>query len=361
MAKTQLQHIGTLEAIEHLFALWLPRWRSAVVCGEAPPPYEEEWAATPSPAKVSDYGAFPLTFAGPGGQRHPISVEWFDIDDPDETADGPLHASWGLPDDGAEQAFALLIEAMESAPGGLDPRGRALAGYLAGYLAADSTDLLRITVAAEPGGPALDDELHLLVRSDARTTRLAVALTSITPAAAEAPEYRIACVTTLLGEFLRINNTDAVTFEVTFGAHDVDLNVADPDAAFRTGWAGDEHWLIAEEGDDETDDVLWALDAAARNAALTESELNMVAAARAQTPVWEFDSTTPEIPGGELVSWLARDLLETIVTEIAAAPGTPPVLAYAKNFPLESVLSGEEDSCLLLVGAQRTALIHISG
>ncbi|MFE0191579.1 hypothetical protein [Streptomyces sp. NPDC058989] len=230
----------------------------------------------------------------------------------------------------------------------------------------------------------------MLVRSDTRTTRLALALApdaadrALTPDASEpalgpvAPdssdvsdvsEHRIACTTTLLSEFLRINNTDAVTFEVTFGTHDIDLNVADPDAAFRAGWAGDEHWLIAEEGDDETDgetgdesdDVFRSLDSATLRAALIESERNMVAVARSQTLVWEFDSTTPEIPGDELVSWLARDLVETLVTEATGAPGIPPVLAYAKNVPLESVLYGEGDACLLLVGAERTALVHISG
>lgn len=362
MTDTEPRHTDPLEAVEHLFALWLPRRRLALVGGEAPPSYEEEWTDAPSLAEVSDYGAFPATFGGPDGQRHPVAVERFDIEDPDETSSGPLHASWGLPDEGAEQAFEFVSEFLTD--GTESGRGRALAGYLAGYLAADGTDLLRITVAAEPGGPALDDELHLLVRSHDRTTRLALADAKAAPAAPGAndtPEYRIACVTSLLSEFLQINNTDAVTFEVTFGAHDVDLNVADPDAAFRAGWAGDGDWLIAEEGDDETDDVLWSLDAASLKAALTESEQNMVVAARAQTLVWEFDSTTPEIPGDELVSWLARDLLETILTEITGAPGTPPALAYAKNLPLDSVLSGEGDSCLLLVGARRTALIHISG
>ncbi|MFE1774245.1 hypothetical protein [Streptomyces sp. NPDC059008] len=394
--------------MEHLFARWLPQWRLAVVGGDAPPSYEEEWtaAAAPSLAEVSDYGAFPLTFAGLDGRRHPVAVERYDIEDPDATSDGPLHASWGLPDDGAEEAFTFLVEALESGPGGLDRRGRALAGYLAGYLAADGTDLLRITAAAEPGGPALDDELHMMVRSDTKTTRLALALApdaadrALAPDASEpapgpvAPdssdvsdvsEHRIACTTTLLSEFLRINNTDAVTFEVTFGTYDIDLNVADPDAAFRAGWAGDEHWLIAEEGDDESagetgdesagetgdeiggetddesDDVLRSLDSATLRAALIESERNMVAVARSQTLVWEFDSTTPEIPGDELVSWLARDLVETLVTETTGAPGIPPVLAYAKNVPLESVLYGEGDACLLLVGAERTALVHISG
>ncbi|MGP3975775.1 hypothetical protein ACTWQF_17550 [Streptomyces sp. 8N114] len=361
MTEAEIRHIGPFEALEHLFALWLPRWRLAVVGGEAPPSYEEEWTAAPSLAKVSDYGVFPSTFTDPEGRRHPVGVERFDIHDPDETSVSPLHASWGLPDAGAEQPFALLIEALESGPEGLDQRGRALAGYLSGYLAADGTDLLRITVSAEPGGPALDDELHLLVRSGKRTRRLALAPAAVAPEADDAPAYRIACVTTLLSEFLQINNTDAVTFEVAFGTHDIDLNVADPDAAFRAGWTGDEHWLIAEEGDDDTDDVLWALDADSLKAVLTESELNMVAAARAQTLVWEFDSTTPEIPGDELVSWLARDLLETLVTETTGASGIPPLLAYAKNFPLESVLYGEADSCLLLVGPQRTALIYISG
>ncbi len=368
MTEATVGHIGPLEAVEHLFALWLPRWRLAVVDGRAPSSYEEDWTAAPSPAEVSGYGAFPSTFAGPGGRRHPVAVERYDIEDPDATSDGPLHASWGLPDDGAEQAWTFLVGATESGPYGPDRRGRALAGYLAGCLAADGTDLLRITVAAEPGGPALDDELHMLVRSDDRTTRLALALApdpldpvARDPAAPDASAYRIACVTTLLSEFLRINNTDAVTFEVTLGTHDVDLNTADPDAAFRAGWSGDEHWLIAEEGDDTTDDVLWALDSASLKSALTESELNMVAVARSQTLVWEFDSTTPEIPGDELVSWLARDLFATLVAETTGASGTPPVLAYAKNFPLESVLYGEEDSCLLLVGAQRTALVHMSG
>ncbi|WP_443245887.1 hypothetical protein [Streptomyces sp. 3N207] len=73
------------------------------------------------------------------------------------------------------------------------------------------------------------------------------------------------------------------------------------------------------------------------------------------------DSPYRPCTGDELVSWLARDLLETLVTETTGASGIPPLLAYAKNFPLESVLYGEEDSCLLLVGLQRTALIHISG
>lgn len=197
------------------------------------------------------------------------------------------------------------------------------------------------------------------MRAGRVTTRLALAPTPATPDASHASEYGIACVSTLLSEFFRINNTDAVTFEVTFGTHDIDLTVADPDAAFRAGWVGDEHWLIAEEGDDEADDVLWALDAASLKAALIESEQNLVAAAR-QTLLWEFDSTAPEIPGDELVSWLARDLLKRTVTETTGASRTPPLLAYAKNFPLESVLDGEEDSCLLLVGAHRTALIHIS-
>ncbi|MFE0191578.1 hypothetical protein [Streptomyces sp. NPDC058989] len=93
--------------MEHLFARWLPQWRLVVVGSDAPPSYEEEWtaASAPSLAEVSAYGAFPLTFAGPDGRRHPVAVERYDIEDPDATSDGPLHASWGLPDDGAEEAF----------------------------------------------------------------------------------------------------------------------------------------------------------------------------------------------------------------------------------------------------------------
>ncbi|GAA2081505.1 hypothetical protein [Actinomadura alba] len=352
---TELRQVGTFEAVKHLFRLWLPGWRLALVGGEAP---QEEWTSTPSLTEVAEYGAFPGTFADSGGQRHPVAVERFDIDDPDETSDSPLHASWGLPIEGAEKAYEFLIGALESG-GGLDRRGRALAGYAVGYLAADATDLLRIEVAAESGGSVIDDELHLLFRSWRSTWRLSLAPAPIAPDVPVGAEYRIACVITLLGEFLRINNTDEVTFEVSFGTHDVDLDVADPDAVFRAGWKGDGHWLIAEEGDDEDDDVLWALDAASLEAALTESERNIVAAARATTILWEFDDTTPEIPGDELVSWLARDLYGMIATEVTGTSGT--LLAYAKKFPLEGVLCGEGDSCVLLVGPGRTALVYVSG
>ncbi|MEY7973461.1 hypothetical protein AB8O38_15820 [Saccharomonospora xinjiangensis] len=99
---------------------------------------------------------------------------------------------------------------------------------------------------------------------------------------------------------------------------------------------------------------------ASLHAALIESERNLVAAAR-RTLLWGFDSTAPEIPGDELVSWLARDFLDTVLTELTGAPETPAVLAYAENLPLDSAPDGEEDSCLLLVGPQCTALVHVSG
>ncbi|MFD8531638.1 hypothetical protein ACFV0L_29890 [Streptosporangium canum] len=313
---------------------------------------------TPSLTEVVEYGAFPGTFAGPGGQRHPLAVEQFGINGPDETFDGPLWASWGRPTKGAEQAYEFLIGTLESS-GDLNRRDRALAGYAAGYLTADTTDLLRIVVAAESGGLALDDELHLLVRSWRTTWRLSLAPAPIVPDVPVEAEYRIACVTALLGEFLRINNTDEVNFEVNFGTHEVDLDVADPHDAFRAGWAGDGHWLIAEEANDEEDDVLWPLDTTSLEAALIESERNIVQAARAATTLWEFDDTTPEIPGDELASWLARDLYRTIATKVTGTSGT--LLAFAKKFPLNEVLCGEGDSCLLLVGPERTALVYVSG
>ncbi|MEU1387877.1 MULTISPECIES: hypothetical protein [unclassified Nonomuraea] len=354
MTAAQPHQVDPLEAVACLFRLWLPGWRLAVVGGEAP---EGEWISAPSLIEVTEYGAFPGTFIGPGGQRHPVAVEWFDIDDPDETSDSPLGASWGLPAKGAEQTYESLVGALESG-GSLNRRGRALAGYAAGYLAADATDLLRIEAAAEPGGPVLDDELHLLVRRWRRTWRVSLGSAPIVSDGPIEADYRIAGVTALLRQFLTVNNTDAVSFEVSFGTHDVDLDVSDPYDAFRTGWSGDGHWLIAEEGDDEDDDVLWPLDAASLEAVLTESERNIVQAARATGTLWEFDDTTPEIPGDELVSWLARDLYETIANGVTGTSG--PLLAFAKKFPLDEVLCGEGDSCLLLVGPERTALVHVS-
>ncbi|WP_131740397.1 hypothetical protein [Actinomadura roseirufa] len=354
MTVAEPRQVGPLEAVECLFRSWLPRWRLTIVGGAVP---EEEWSSKPSLTEVTGYGAFPGTFAGSGGQRHPVAVERFDIEDPDETSDSALHASWGRPTGGSEQTYEFLIGALESG-GGLDRRGRALAGYAAGALVADATDLLWIIAAGEPGGPALDDELHLLVRSGRTTRRLSLAPAPIVSRTSVEAEYRIACVTALLSEFLVINNTDAVTFEVSFGTHDVDLDGPDPHEAFRAGWPGDGHWLIADENDDEDDDVLWPLDASSLEATLTESERNIVQAARATSMLWEFDDTTPEIPGDELVSWLARDLYETIINEVSGKSGT--LLAFAKKFPLDEVLYGEGDSCLLMVGSERTALVYMS-
>ncbi|MEV0643692.1 hypothetical protein AB0I28_00375 [Phytomonospora sp. NPDC050363] len=350
-------HIDPIRAVEHLFTRWLPHTRLSLIDGEAPASYVEDWTTAPSPEEVSRHGSFPATFPVPGGRRHPLTAERFDVHDPAETSTSPLHASWGVPDNGARRAYELIIGALETRPGALDRRGRALAGLLAGYLTADATDLLRINVAAEPGGPALDGELHLLARSGKRTTRLALIPAVDASPVEAAPEHRIACAATLLAEFLRINNTDTVTFDVALGTHGADLDVADPDAAFRAAWTGTD-WAIA---DDEDDGVLRPVGTGALEAALTESEENLVAVARAQTLLWEFDADMPEIPGDELVSHLARDLLETIVTETTGSAATPPVLAYAGNLPLASVLEGEGDSVLLLVGAHRTALVHIAG
>ncbi|WP_198284336.1 hypothetical protein [Saccharomonospora xinjiangensis] len=160
---------------------------------------------------MSEYGAFPVTFPGTEGRRYPVAVERFDIHDPEETSDSPLHASWGCPDTGAEKLFEFLVEALESGPGGLDRRGRVLAGCLAGYLAEGGTDLLRIAVAADPGGAPLHGEMHLLVRSSTATTRLSLAPAPARAGSRGTPEYRIACSSALLGDFFRINNTDVVS------------------------------------------------------------------------------------------------------------------------------------------------------
>ncbi|MEU1729165.1 hypothetical protein [Nonomuraea sp. NPDC005692] len=51
-------------------------------------------------------------------------------------------------------------------------------------------------------------------------------------------------------------------------------------------------------------------------------------------------------------------LYETIATGVTGTSG--PRLAFAKKFPLDEVLCGEGDSCLLLVGPERTALVYVS-
>lgn len=216
-------------------------------------------------------------------------------------------------------------------------------------------DLLRITVAAEPGGPALDDEIHLLVRTwRGDTARLAVAPAVAVPPERDDPESHVACLTTLLSEFLYMNNNNQVTFEVTFRAHDLPAS-ADPEAADAALRAAPPpiDWEFTETPEEEADGFLRRLNGDDLEAVLAASERAMIEDA------WGLamhDDSPPQDPGDHLVHWLFKDLLDTVRAEVTGDTGGAPRLAYGAGLPLE--LSGE-GACLVLIGPERTAVIDI--
>ncbi|MFI8546285.1 hypothetical protein [Spirillospora sp. NPDC077959] len=337
-----------------LLERWLPGVRVSLVHGEAPRALDVDWEEQPpSLAQVAQYAGF----AG-RAERRPVAVQRFEIEDADEMF-GAHRAAAGFPDAGAEQALAFLVPVLEAAAGPLDRRTRAVAAFVAGMLVEDNEDLLRIQVAAEPGGSPLEDEVHLMVRTwRGDTGRLSVAPAGATPPDQGDAESRIACLTTLLSELLYINNNNQVTFEVTFMAHDlpvsVDLDAAD--AALRAAPPPGIGWDFAETPEEEDDDGLllrWSLDEL--EAALADSERALIELAWG-TGMGAGGSPSMEDPGDHFVHWLLKDLLNTIRAEVTGTPDGPPRLAYGKGLPLE--LTGD-GACLVLVGPDRIAVIDI--
>ncbi|MDL4773092.1 MULTISPECIES: hypothetical protein [Thermomonosporaceae] len=327
-----------LDAAAYVFERWLPGWRLEFVTGQAPPAHVRAWESAPAPADVAEYGAFPATFGGPGGDRHPVGAEWFESEPADESF-ASYRAASGSPDEGAEQVVGLVLGALEAGTGPLGRRARTIAGYTAGEFAGDADDLLVIEVATEPGGPAVDGELHLLARGGrGRTLRLALAPATAPPDGD--PLARAEAVTTLLGDTLWVNNNNPLGFAVTFDDHGLDLSGADPAAAFEAGWAGAGDWEVHEDGLRPLDDP---------RTTLVESERALVEMACAQA----LEQDAPEeIPGDQLVAWLVRELLHAAVEGLGAAP----LLAYGAGLPPD--LAGD-GSCLLLVGPDRTVMIDV--
>ncbi|MGK5550962.1 hypothetical protein ACSNOI_05050 [Actinomadura kijaniata] len=311
-----------LSAAAWLLERWLPGVRAEIVRGEAPRVLDEDWAETPpSPERVARYGAFPE-------DRHPVAVERFPIGKEDLMF-GAQRAGAGFPDESAEQASGFLTPVLEAA-GPPDRRTRALAVFVVGMMVEDNEDLLRVAVVAEPGGPVLRDEVHLLVRAwQGHTARLALSLGEPAP---DDLGTRVSCLTTLLSEFLYMNNNNQVDFEVGF---------------WEPGEPVEIDWEFAETEEEEERGFLRKLSPDELDSALTGSEQAMIELAWA---VAVGDASLGD-PDDLLVRWLFRDLIGTL----RAAVG-PPVDAHGAGLPLE--LAGE-GACLVLAGSERTAVVEI--
>ncbi|MGW3564336.1 hypothetical protein ACWDSL_10650 [Streptomyces sp. NPDC000941] len=303
----------------------------------------------------------------------------------------------------AEEVHRLLIDTFSSGSDAPDDRARELIAALARKLAGAFRDLVRVTVAAEPGGRPLGDELHLLGRDlGGDTFRL-----SIAPSAAPPPsdglwpdpsraldgkiaapptltedEYRQAdlavragCAAKLLGEFVWLTNNDRMEVDVKVQPHGLDLDFADPgavdaaDAAFRAWWPKSDRWaeLVDDEWWEEDEADLRRLDAETLATVQTEFEEHNLEQAR--TGAWAMgeiddydpdDDPQPRFPGDQLVAFLGRDVFDTVTAQVTDGPGDMDPPAYGIGLPVD--VSGEDygfQACLLLVGAESVGIVTI--
>jgi hypothetical protein len=165
---------GATVGAARLLAYWAPAVRVAVRLHQAPAPMERIWTATPTVMEVTEYGGYPQTFAGPepGELRYPVEVEALNV----ATLAGPSEPWYGtlVARDVARRVRQLLATAVMAGNSRLDQRTEQLVDYLTDELTWTGDDLLLVSVAAEPGGTPIGDELHLLQRDAiGRTLRLA--------------------------------------------------------------------------------------------------------------------------------------------------------------------------------------------
>ncbi|MFD1536996.1 hypothetical protein [Nonomuraea guangzhouensis] len=335
------EHLITTTA--RLLEQWLPdvpAWRVQIISGSAPRVFDEDWESPPPLTKVSEYGRFPETFGGADGNRFPVEAELLEFEEGLDYYCGQ-RASAGRPDESAAYVIEALTETLEAGSGPLDRRVRPLVGFLAGVLTEWACEhLLRIHVATEPGGARLDDELHLLVRDhDGKACRLSVAPSTAVPAAGL--DTRTTWDTTLLSEFLWVNNNNAVGFEITVEPHGLVLDTS-ADATFRT-WKGVE------------DDDFRLLDGAALATVLAETEQAAADMALSVCLSEDDDLDDPQPPADQLVIPVLRDLIDTL-TKRVAGDDEKPLLAYSNGWPLEFRGEGAR---LVLVGPEQVAVIDV--
>ncbi|GLZ78424.1 hypothetical protein Afil01_32310 [Actinorhabdospora filicis] len=278
---TSLRLQPALRLLAHL----APARAVTVYQGELPPRHEWAWAEPPLPAAL----------ASPVPRRFALAVDVID------------HAT----------VEALLPAAY---PGDIPEIARELLGQIASMLA-DGGDLARVTVAAEPGGPALD-ELHLASRDHDGGTRI---LSLTAPATAESDPVRaLADAAEVLGEYVWLNNNERL--EVTVRCEDHGL-AAVTDAAFRTWWPTSQTaaGLLTGLWDEEPGiELLDDGTLAAFAASFTEDNLaNARGGAWAAELIGDYDiddDPQPRFPGDRLVELLSAELFERAAA-LAGSPG----------------------------------------
>lgn len=327
-----------LRAALRLLTHWAPARALTLHEGELPYADERPWTESPDPAD------FAVLVPG----RVPLAVEVLnhEVDDDDDERDVPTARPL------AEVAAEVETLLLSRYPGDVTEPVRALLDQIACTFA--DGDLARLTVASEPGGPALD-EVHLVSRSygDALTLSLTAPETGT---ADHGPVETLTDIAEILGEYVWLTNNDRLG--VTIKAEDHELPSLD-DASVRTWWPTSEASaaMLVELWDEEPDMELVDDDALADFRA-SFAEDNMEAArcgAWASQLIDDYDvddDPRPRFPGDRLVELFTGELLDR-AAELAGIPR----LAYGLGLePGEYGLI----AALVFAGPKRAVTLAIS-
>lgn len=354
-------------AAAHLLERWLPGARVAVAAGTAPARSRVSWQ--PTADEVAAYGGYPAVFAdaGAAGLRYPVGVE---------VLAGPADRESGVDEPAAAELVADLVASV--LPDG-PQRDRVLVRTLATGFVRYACEVLRVRVAAEPGGAPLG-EVHLLARETrGDTVRLAVSADG--PAAVGAgadplclaaghddplpdagPDARfgarVAAIIALLNKHLMATQNDPVGYYVALQRH----GLTPDDAAFRAWWD--------DQGATACRPAAWSHDDEPYfEGPLIPAELPSVVAdfARGSTEYalyWDWVDThdgeppviedDPAVRDAHPVSWLCRDLVDQLIRRVS------PLLAYRLTWcalSTEETEGWEPRGHLVLVGATEVAVL----
>ena len=249
-----------------------------------------------------------------------------------------------------------------------EPRAGALVRYLADQLAGPYSDLRHLTVES-----SADDEVHLLSRDTwGHTLRLSLAPAPqvlqppvlAADGADGALRTRLACLSTLLSDFLWVNNNNPVDFRIWVGRHGLTAAGDELITAAAAWWARHRRGEYDEEDrPEESDDPVFTRISAAEVAEGLHNTARL-SLTELMDGSWSGIEECPQIPDGHLVTHLNHDLLRVLVDRVGGPGGESPLFAYHGFLPVswtpdEDDLTDEEIVTVLIVGPVDIAVIEI--
>lgn len=329
-----------------LLTHWAPTRAATADRGRLSPPHERSWSESPDPADFAALvpGRIPLTVEI---LNHEIDPDDDDFDDDEFDLDDETTAR-------PRAEVAANVEALLLAhyPGELPEPARELLTQIA--LEYSDGDLARLTVAAQPDGPPLE-ELHLVYREyDGGTITLSFTAPAADPAEPD-PARILTDVADVLGGYVWLNNNDRLDVTIETAHHG--LPTVD-DTTFRA-WCPTSKasaTLVTDLPDTRPGTGLLDADAlAAFRASFTEHNL-MYARSGAWASEYlddlDVDDPKADFPGKRLVGLFTAELFDR-----AAALAGGPLLVYGLGLePSEYGLT----ATVLFVGPDHVVALEIS-